>query len=141
LHDHRHLEDIRDSNAWHTKQKGEKMMDASKAIVIIFKSNGMGETSEQTLKDKLTKTFLTLTKQNPNLPKAICFYTEGVRLACEGSAVLDELRTLEAAGVHVILCQTCLDYFGLKDKVKVGIVGGMGDIMTAMWQADTVVTV
>jgi hypothetical protein len=41
----------------------------------------------------------------------------------------------------VILCQTCLDYFGLKDKVKVGIVGGMGDIMTAMWQADTVVTV
>jgi len=116
-------------------------MDASKAIVIIFKSNGMGETSEQTLKDKLTKTFLTLTTQNPNLPKAICFYTEGVRLACEGSAVLDELRTLEAAGVHVILCQTCLDYFGLKDKVKVGIVGGMGDIMTAMWQADTVVTV
>lgn len=117
------------------------MMDASKAIVIIFKSNGMGETSEQTLKDKLTKTFLTLTKQNPNLPRAICFYTEGVRLACEGSAVLNELQILEAAGVHVILCQTCLDYFGLKDKVKVGIVGGMGDIMTAMWQADTVVTV
>ena len=115
-------------------------MDASKAIVIIFKSQGLGETSEQPLKDKLTKTFLTLTKQNPNLPRAICFYTEGVRLACEGSPVLEELQALEAAGVHLILCQTCLDYFGLKDKVKVGIVGGMGDIMTAMWQADTVLT-
>jgi sulfur relay (sulfurtransferase) complex TusBCD TusD component (DsrE family) len=117
------------------------MMDATNAIVIIFKSIGMGETSEQPLKDKLTKTFLTLTKQNSNLPKAICFYTEGVRLACEGSPVLEELIALEAAGVHLILCQTCLDYFGLKDKVKVGIVGGMGDIMAAMWQADTVLTV
>jgi hypothetical protein len=116
-------------------------MDDSKAIVIIFKSNGLGETGEQPLKDKLTKTFLTLAKQNPNLPRAICFYTDGVKLACEGSPVLDELRALEAAGVHLVLCQTCLDYFGLKDKVKVGIVGGMGDIMTAMWQADTVVTV
>jgi sulfur relay (sulfurtransferase) complex TusBCD TusD component (DsrE family) len=116
-------------------------MDESKAIVIIFKSKGMGETSEQPLKDKLTKTFLTLTKQNPNLPRAICFYTEGVRLACEGSPLLEELQALETAGVHLLLCQTCLDYFGLKDKVRVGIVGGMGDIMTAMWQADTVITV
>lgn len=116
-------------------------MDASKAIVVIFKSNGMGETDEQPLKDKLTKTFLTFTRQNPNLPQAICFYTEGVRLACEGSPVLEELRALEAVGVHLILCQTCLDYFGLKDKVKVGIVGGMGDIMAAMWQADTVAMV
>ena len=115
-------------------------MDPSKAIVIVFKSQGLGETGEQPLKDKLTKTFLTLTKQNPNLPRAICFYTEGVRLACEGSPVLEELHTLETAGVHLILCQTCLDYFDLMDKVKVGIVGGMGDIMTAMWQADTVLT-
>jgi sulfur relay (sulfurtransferase) complex TusBCD TusD component (DsrE family) len=116
-------------------------MDDSKAIVIIFKSLGMGETGEQPLKDKLTKTFLTLTKQTPNLPRAICFYTDGVRLACEGSPVLEELRALETAGVHLILCQTCLDYLGLKDKVQVGIIGGMGDIMAAMWQADTVVTV
>ena len=117
------------------------MDNNSKAIVIIFQNNGMGQTSEQPLRDKLTKTFLTLTAQNTNLPRAICFYTEGVRLACEGSPVLEELRVLETKGVHLILCQTCLDYFGLKDKVKVGIVGGMGDIMTAMWEADTVITV
>jgi sulfur relay (sulfurtransferase) complex TusBCD TusD component (DsrE family) len=116
-------------------------MDSAKALVIIFKNNGLGLTSEQPLKDKLTKTFLTLTQQNPNLPRAICFYTEGVKLACEGSPVLDELRSLEAKGVRLILCQTCLDYFGLKEKVKVGIVGGMGDIITTMWQADSVVTV
>jgi sulfur relay (sulfurtransferase) complex TusBCD TusD component (DsrE family) len=115
-------------------------MDNSKAIVILFKNNGMGLTGEQPLQDKLTKTFLTLTQQNQNLPRAICFYTEGVKLACDGSPVLDELRSLEARGVRLILCQTCLDYFGLKDKVRAGIVGGMGDIMTAMWQADSVLT-
>jgi hypothetical protein len=116
-------------------------MDASKSIVIIFRSNGMGESSEQPLKDKLTKTFLTLAKQNPNLPRAICLYTDGVKLACDGSPVLEELRELEAAGVPIISCQTCLNYFNLIDKVQVGIVGGMGDIMTAMWQADTVIMV
>ena len=115
-------------------------MDTSKAVVIIFSGNGMGQTSEQPLKDKLTKTFLTLTIQNLELPRAVCFYTDGVKLACEGSPVLDELRSLEDRGVRLILCQTCLDYFGLKDKVRVGIVGGMGDIITTMWQADTVVT-
>lgn len=116
-------------------------MDDQKAIVIIFKNNGMGITGEQSLQDKLTRTFLTLTQQNPNLPRAICFYTEGVKLACEGSPVLEELQALEVRGVRLILCQTCLDYFGLKDKVRIGIVGGMGDIITAMWQADSVLTV
>ena len=113
-------------------------MDTSKAVVIIFNGNGMGQTSEQPLKDKLTKTFLTLVSQNGDLPRAICLYTDGVKLACEGSPVLDELRSLENRGVRLILCQTCLDYFGLKDKVHVGIVGRMGDIITTMWQADTV---
>ena len=116
-------------------------MDNSKAIVLVFKNNGMGMTSEQPLMDKLTKTFLNLTQQNSNLPRAICFYTEGVKLACEGSPVLNELQSLETAGVRLILCQTCLDYFGLMDKVQVGIVGGMGDIITAMSQADSVITV
>lgn len=117
------------------------MTDGAKAIVIIFKNNGLGLTSEQPLKEKLAKTFLTLTGQNQNLPRAICFYTEGVKLACEGSPVLDELRSLETKGVRLILCQTCLDYFGLMDKVHVGIVGGMGDIITTMWQADSVIEV
>jgi len=116
-------------------------MDDLKSIVVIFKNNGMGQTGEQPLQDKLTKTYLTLIQQNPNLPRAICFYTEGVKLACEGSPVLEELKALEARGVRLVLCQTCLDYFGLKDKVRAGIVGGMGDIITAMWQADSVLTI
>ncbi|MFL7891428.1 MAG: DsrE family protein [Anaerolineales bacterium] len=110
-------------------------------IVLVFKTNGMGISEVQPLKEKLAKTFLTLTAQMEPLPKIICFYTDGVRLACEDSPILDELLALEQHGVHIILCQTCLDEFELRDQVRVGIIGGMSDIITAIWQADKVIMV
>jgi len=116
-------------------------MTKQKDIVIVFKTQGMGITDEQSLKEKLAKSYLSLTLEMDPLPAAICFYTDGVRLACEGSPVLDELKTLESKGIPLILCQTCLNAFDLADKVRVGVVGGMGDIITAMWQADSVITV
>jgi len=116
-------------------------MSKQKDIVIVFKSQGLGMTDMQHLKEKLAKSYLNLLLEMDPRPAAICFYTDGVRLACEGSPVLDELKTLEAKGVPLILCQTCLNAFDLADKLKVGVVGGMGDIITAMWQADSVITV
>jgi sulfur relay (sulfurtransferase) complex TusBCD TusD component (DsrE family) len=110
-------------------------------IAIVFKTNGLGSTDAQPLKEKLAKTYLTLALQMDPLPAVLCFYTDGVRLACEGSPVLEELKALEASGIRLILCQTCLEALGLVDKVRVGTVGGMGDIITAMWQADSVITV
>ncbi|MGE5122987.1 MAG: DsrE family protein [Acidobacteriaceae bacterium] len=110
-------------------------------IVIVFKTDGLGSSDNQPLKEKLASLYLTLAIQMDPLPKAICFYTDGVRLACKGSPVLAELKELERRGVHLILCQTCLDTFGLTKQVEVGIVGGMGDIITAMWQAEKVLTV
>jgi sulfur relay (sulfurtransferase) complex TusBCD TusD component (DsrE family) len=70
----------------------------------------------------------------------LLFYTDGVKLTCDGSPVLDALRALETAGVHLKICRTCVDYFGLKDAVRVGVVGGMPDILDAMERADKVVT-
>lgn len=116
-------------------------MEEKKSIVIVFKTQGLGMTDDMLLKEKLAKTYLNLALQMEPLPAAICFYTDGVRLACEGSTVLDELKALESRGVRLVLCQTCLDTFKLLDKVAVGVVGGMGDIITAMWQADSVITV
>jgi intracellular sulfur oxidation DsrE/DsrF family protein len=114
---------------------------AENNIVIVINSDGMGSTKDQTLKEKLLMTFLGLAGQMDPLPIAICFYTDGVKLACEGSPVLDDLIALEQKGVHLILCQTCLNTYGLIDRVRVGIVGGMGDIITALWQASKVITI
>jgi peroxiredoxin family protein len=54
--------------------------------------------------------------------------------------VLESLKALEANGVRLILCSTCLDTFGLSDQVEVGIVGGMGGIMEAQFKAGKVIS-
>lgn len=117
-------------------------MSTRKSIVIVFKSDGMGVTAPegQPLREALARKFLGLIADAGELPEAICLYTDGVKLVCEGSPVLAELQALEARGVHLVICKTCLDYFGLTDQVRAGVVGGMPDIITAMWGADTVLT-
>jgi hypothetical protein len=107
--------------------------------VCIFAHNGMGDAPED-LQQTLTKKFLSLLLEGKKLPALILFYTDGVKLACKGSNVLDELRALEVAGVKLILCQTCLSYFNLLNQVEVGIVGGMGDIIEGMSKAGKVIS-
>lgn len=114
-------------------------MPTDRSTVYIFARDGMGSAAASSLRHKLAATFLTLLSESGELPGAICFYTEGVRLACEGSPVVDELQALEARGVRLVLCSTCLEFYGLREQVRVGVVGGMGDILTAMQQAEKVV--
>jgi len=107
--------------------------------VILVTRNGMGD-AEQELQHKLITTYLTLLDEHDILPGAICFYTQGVQLVVDGSPVLQVLGSLEKKGVRLILCSTCLNYYNLADKVRVGIVGGMGDILEAQHRADKVIT-
>lgn len=102
-------------------------------------NDGMGH-ADEALRHKLIGTYLALLNESDMLPGAICFYTNGVKLVVEGSPVLDTLKSLESKGVHLIICKTCLDFFGIADKVKVGIVGGMTDIISAQWAARKVIT-
>lgn len=112
---------------------------ADSDTVILITRNGMGE-ADQELQHKLVGTYLKLLDEHNLLPNAICFYTEGVYLVVEGSPVLDTLASLEAKGVRLILCSTCLNYFNMLDMVKVGIVGGMGDILEAQRRASKVIS-
>lgn len=108
--------------------------------VILITRNGMGE-AVQELQHKLIYTYLKLLDEHSILPGAICFYTEGVHLTVEGSPVLEILQSLERRGVRLILCSTCVNYYNLANQVKVGIVGGMGDILEAQRQAAKVITI
>lgn len=107
--------------------------------VIQITSNGMGR-GEQALQHNLIIKYLTLIQVNGELPKVIVFYTEGVKLVVEGSPALDELRALENKGVRLIICSTCLEFYGLTEKVQLGIVGGMADIIEAQDRAEKVIT-
>ena len=107
--------------------------------ILVFTRNGLGAAPAE-LQYKLALKFLQLTLDAQLLPAKILFYTEGVKLACEGSPVLNELQIMKDRGVELILCSTCLDYFGLRDQVQVGIVGGMPDIIEAMNAAEKVIS-
>jgi hypothetical protein len=107
--------------------------------ILVFTRNGLGDAPAE-LQQKLAVKFLQLSLDANTLPAKILFYTDGVRLACEGSPVIDELQALQDRGVELILCSTCLDSFSLRDKVQVGIVGGMPDIVEALSAAGKVIS-
>jgi sulfur relay (sulfurtransferase) complex TusBCD TusD component (DsrE family) len=114
------------------------MANPAKTTILVT-NDGMGKADLELQHTLIGKYFLLLVQDN-KLPGAICFYTDGVKLVCEGSPVLDQLRALEAQGVPLIVCNTCLNHFGLTEKRQVGIAGGMGDIIEAQWQAEKVIT-
>ena len=113
---------------------GQDMQDTA----ILVTRAGMGHAPEA-LQLKLFATYLKLLLANNTTPGAICFYSDGVKLAVEGSPVLESLSELEKRGCHLVLCQTCLNFFGLTEKVTVGTIGGMGDILAAQVTAAKVI--
>lgn len=112
-----------------------------KNTVLLVTNYGMGHAAQPAdLPTKLIDKYFSLLLQNDNLPAAICFYTNGVKLTVKGSPVLDALQKLERKGVRLIICSTCLEAMGLSKDVQVGIVGGMPDIIEAQMKADKVIT-
>ena len=107
--------------------------------VILITNDGMGH-AETNLQHMLIGKYLELLLTSGDLPAVICFYTNGIKLVVEGSPVLTQLAALEKKGVRLVICSTCLAYFGLTGGVRVGIVGGMGDILAAQAGADKVIT-
>lgn len=107
--------------------------------VLLITRNGMGEADPE-LKIKLITTYFRLIDEADMLPAVICFYAEGVHLVVEGSPVLDSLQSMEEKGVRLIICNTCLNFYELSEKVAVGITGGMTDIIEAQYRAAKVIT-
>lgn len=107
--------------------------------VILITNDGMGR-ADQALQHILIGKYLELLLASGDLPSAICFYTDGVKLVVDGSPVLTQLAALEQKGVRLVICSTCLGYFNLTESVRVGVVGGMGDILTAQAGAEKVIT-
>ncbi|MER2527650.1 MAG: DsrE family protein [Candidatus Competibacter denitrificans] len=107
--------------------------------IILITQDGMGSGDTELQHDLLGK-YLRLLLEKGALPTALCFYTEGVKLIATGSPFLERLAQLEEKGVRLIVCATCLNYYGLLDQVQVGTIGSMDDILTAQLQANKVIT-
>ena len=101
---------------------------AGRGSVVVLSSNKMGSGDDK-LGTALMKAFLfALTNVDP-IPETIIAYNSGVFLTTEGSEVLEDLKNLEAAGTKIVSCGTCLNFYGLTEKLAVGTVSNMYDIV------------
>ena len=107
-------------------------------FIVVVPSATMGIGNDE-LGKVLIKGFLFAVSQLDVLPKKILFYNGGATLTVEGSASLEDLRGMEAKGVEILTCGTCLDYYGIKDKLAVGQVTNMYAIVEAMATAGKIV--
>jgi len=80
-------------------------------------SDGLGET--------LMKAYIYTLSENDSYPKAILFINRGAFLTAENSPVLDILKQLETAGVEIMTCGTCINFFELNELPQVGTVTNM----------------
>ena len=106
--------------------------------LLQINNYGMGHGDEE-LGLKLIANYLKLSLEDNRLPKIVTFYNSGVKLICEGSPVIEVLKAAEAKGTQLMACKTCLDYYGLTDKIQVGMAGTMIDIITLQAGADKVI--
>ena len=114
------------------------LVPAKKKTVVAVTADHMGEGNEE-LGKVLIKGFLFAQTQLETLPDTILFYNGGAKLTCEGSDSIEDLKKLEAAGVQILTCGTCLNYYGLTEKLQVGGVTNMYVIAQTMAEADLVV--
>ena len=107
-------------------------------LIAVLSANTMGNGEEQ-LGKLLMKSFIfALTKQD-QLPETILCYNSGAYLTCEGSDSLEDLKSLEAEGVKILTCGTCLDFYGLKENLAVGGVTNMYEIVEIMENAGIII--
>jgi len=110
-----------------------------KNTVFLFTRNVMGE-GPSDLQITLINKFLQLTLENGIMPAKMLFFTDGIRLACKGSEVIDLLRQFVEKRVELVICSTCLQRYGLTQDVEVGVAGSMADIIDALSKAEKVIS-
>jgi selenium metabolism protein YedF len=106
--------------------------------VVQITSSTMG-TGNDELGAVLIKGFIYALSQQDTLPQTILFYNGGAKLTCEDSPALEDLKSMEAQGVEILTCGTCLDFYGLKDKLQVGSVTNMYVIVEKLEAAGKVI--
>lgn len=103
----------------------------NKKFTIVISANKMG-CGDDELGKLLMKSYLYALSESNDIPTDLIFLNGGVKLTTEGSDSIDSLRKLRDRGVNIINCGTCLDFYGLKEKLLVGEISNMYAIVEKM---------
>lgn len=106
--------------------------------IVVLSNNCMGE-GDEALGKVLMKGFIYALTELDQLPKKILLYNGGAKLAVEGSDALEDLKLLESKGVEILTCGTCLNFYGIQEKLAVGSVTNMYVIAESMMAAHQII--
>ena len=144
-----------DFQAWITREAGESLSEEKQreteepecpdcrtegirpGLTAVISSEAMGQGDDR-LEKILMKSFLFALTQQDILPETVLLYNGGAFLSCEGSESLEDLKKLEELGVEILTCGTCLDFYGLKEKLAVGGISNMYEIVEKQCRAHTI---
>jgi selenium metabolism protein YedF len=118
----------------------EKPEGGHRKIMVMVTNNCMGH-GDDVLGHKLMVSFLKTLKEMGSELWRLVFVNNGVKLTIKGSEVLPIIQEHDQAGIHILVCGTCLTHFNLLDEKEVGETTNMLDIVTAMQLADKVITI
>ena len=109
-----------------------------KQTVVVIDSDRMGD-GEEEFSRTLLKGFIYALSSQDIPPAKIIFYNTGVRMTTEGSASIEDLKVLANAGAKIYSCGACLNNYGLSEKLLVGEVTNMYDIVGYLMDADILI--
>jgi selenium metabolism protein YedF len=124
--------EVRDESSFkRPKEKAEK-------VLVYINSHLLG-VGDEALGSFLMKAFLKTLMDLEKKPDRLILINSGVQLASEGSKVLETLKDLSKGGVEIVSCGTCIDFYGLKDKMRVGSISNMYEIIQSLLEADRLI--
>ena len=120
------------------RREGLNLARKKEKVVVYINSHLIG-LGEDRLGSILMRSFLKTLLDLETKPSRLILINSGVWLASEGSEVLETLRGLSEEGMEILSCGTCVDFYGLKEKVKVGVISNMYDIAQSLLEADRLI--
>jgi len=108
------------------------------SCTVVFSSDKMGEGDEELGKNLMKSFVFALSNVDP-LPTAMVFYNRGAFLTSEDSPVLSDLKNLEKAGVKIMTCGLCADYYKIKEKLGVGVISNMYEIVETQMESQKII--
>jgi selenium metabolism protein YedF len=120
------------------KERNLTDLQETEGKTLLVTNDILGGGSEE-LGAILMKSFFYALAESDKLPTAVYLVNGGVKLACDGSPVMDSLGKLVELGVEVYSCGLCLDFFQLKDNLRVGSVTNMYAIVERLMNSRPVI--
>lgn len=121
------------------KERLKEETEEKKTISVFVSANTIGRGDDKLGKILIRAFFPTLLETEPQ-PNKLIFMNSGVKLTVEGSEVIDPLKKIENEGIEILVCGTCLDFFNLKDKIKVGHISNMFEIVDSLINSNKILT-